>query len=192
MIRHVYQDIPGFFAFPTLYDRIVGEAPRGSTLVEVGVLYGRSLAYLAVAGARLDKGFRIVGVDTFEGPELLGAAEPRISGSHREKTEQFLEPVRDLVELRAGKSHVVAQTFAVESVGAVFLDADHTREGVLADCLAWWPRIAQGGILAGDDWGILGVPQGVALWAAPASDVEVFEVVRGHGWEGWYARKRGS
>lgn len=35
----------------------------------------------------------------------------------------------------------------------VFVDADHTYEGVRADIKAWWPKVRPGGILCGHDYG---------------------------------------
>lgn len=35
----------------------------------------------------------------------------------------------------------------------VFIDADHTYEGVKADIDAWWPKVAPNGVLAGHDYG---------------------------------------
>jgi hypothetical protein len=36
----------------------------------------------------------------------------------------------------------------------VFLDGDHSYQGLLEDIQGWWPRVRQGGILAGHDYDI--------------------------------------
>ena len=35
----------------------------------------------------------------------------------------------------------------------VFLDADHSYEGVMQDIVAWWPKVRRGGWLCGHDYG---------------------------------------
>ena len=34
----------------------------------------------------------------------------------------------------------------------IYLDADHTREGITADIESWWPKLKPGGIFAGHDY----------------------------------------
>jgi hypothetical protein len=54
-----------------------------------------------------------------------------------------------------------AATFENQSLDAVYIDADHSRQGVLADLQAWVPKVRIGGVVAGHDYldGVL--PQGV-------------------------------
>lgn len=39
----------------------------------------------------------------------------------------------------------------IKEVDVVFVDADHTYEGVLADIRAWWPKVKVGGVMCGHD-----------------------------------------
>jgi hypothetical protein len=41
----------------------------------------------------------------------------------------------------------------------VYIDADHSYEACIMDIRMWWPKIRQGGIMAGHDYGEFGVPQ---------------------------------
>jgi len=43
--------------------------------------------------------------------------------------------------------------FDDESVDYVFVDADHSYAGCLADLKAWWPKVKPGGFIAGHDYG---------------------------------------
>ena len=52
-----------------------------------------------------------------------------------------------------GWSDAVAKRFDDESVDLVFLDADHSEDGVLRDLQAWLPKVRPGGIVAGHDYG---------------------------------------
>lgn len=51
-----------------------------------------------------------------------------------------------------GYSDERAKEFAEASLDLIFIDADHSEEGVLADLAAWLPKVRSGGILAGHDY----------------------------------------
>ena len=46
-----------------------------------------------------------------------------------------------------------ASGFASGTFDWVFIDALHTYDAVLADLRAWWPKLREGGLLSGDDYG---------------------------------------
>jgi predicted O-methyltransferase YrrM len=52
-----------------------------------------------------------------------------------------------------GDSAAAAASFDDESVDLVFIDADHSEEGVRRDIAAWLPKLRLGGILSGHDYG---------------------------------------
>jgi hypothetical protein len=53
------------------------------------------------------------------------------------------------------------------TVDFVYIDGSHSYESVRNDIAAWWPLVAPGGILAGDDYGrqLPGVVQAVDEFA---------------------------
>lgn len=55
-------------------------------------------------------------------------------------------------ELVEGKSPGAAARFADSHFDFIHVDADHKYAGVLADLHAWWPKLAEGGCLSGDDY----------------------------------------
>lgn len=57
----------------------------------------------------------------------------------------------------------------------VFIDADHSYEGVRADLVAWAPKLRPGGILSGHDYGL---PTHPRFGVKQAVD----EAVQQHGW----------
>jgi hypothetical protein len=158
----VADDIPGWFTFRPFYEVLAADAPPGSTLVEVGVFCGKSLAYLA-ANTR-GKGCRVLGVDTFRGsPEFAG----RVTNGDGKPFEELpvgilaqlavahltAAGVIDDVTLLVADSVRAAESVPDGSAWAVFLDGDHGEESVRRDIRAWWPKVAPGGLLAGDDFG---------------------------------------
>lgn len=70
-----WRDIPGHFDFHDIYEQAVAEASNGARFVEVGVLLGRSTAYMCDAIRRSGKRICFDAVDTWE--ETFGHLVPR-------------------------------------------------------------------------------------------------------------------
>lgn len=66
-----------------------------------------------------------------------------------------------------GLSQDVAANFEDESIGFLYLDGDHSYEGVKRDLEAWYPKVVKGGIVSGHDYmaGQYGVNQAVNEFA---------------------------
>ena len=72
----------------------------------------------------------------------------------------------------------------------VFIDADHTYEGVQRDLAAWWPMVRGGGLFMGHDYGhrrYTGVQRAVDEFAALQE--AVVKTSRGHVWSMWKPSK---
>jgi cephalosporin hydroxylase len=143
-----------------VYDQAVEEAKDGDILVEVGVAYGRSLAYLARRALDVKKKVRIFGVDTwpeseeaYGGPEnnsLVKEAGGYYEACCLEMMTHAPEEYRNVHLLRL--SSQIAAEKIVGAVKFVFIDADHDYASVKADIEAWWPRVKEsGGVIAGHD-----------------------------------------
>lgn len=52
-----------------------------------------------------------------------------------------------------GRSDDVSDGFEDDSLDMVFLDGDHSYEGVKSDIEHWLPKIKQGGVMCGHDYG---------------------------------------
>ena len=61
-------------------------------------------------------------------------------------------PYGDRVKVLRMDSVAAAETFADKSLAFVYLDGDHSFEGVRRDLLAWIPKVQSGGIIAGHDY----------------------------------------
>lgn len=49
-------------------------------------------------------------------------------------------------------SEVASESFDDGAVDAVYIDADHSKAGVLADLRLWVPKVRRGGVIAGHDY----------------------------------------
>lgn len=156
-----YDDIPGWFDWSPLYDRMVNKFPSG-TFVEVGTYLGRSLCYLGQRVKESGKPIRVVGVDWCvgsgiengkdnHGHEVVNGNGSFASQLHRNVCDCGVE---DIVTLMIGDSRNVAKLFPNGSLDFVFLDAKHDYQHFKADLLSWLPKVRPGGVIAGDDAGV--------------------------------------
>jgi hypothetical protein len=163
-----WEAIFGHFDFSDIYDEAIASAPEGATVCEVGVMFGRSLAYLAWA-ARHRPDLQIIGVDPWEvdrgprnlNPEGWGGVEysDRIAAAGGPYLFFLSQMIRHapaaLERVRALRLTSVEAARLFPGNGGVhfcFIDGDHRYESVMQDLKAWWPKIRQGGMLAGHDW----------------------------------------
>ena len=158
----IAHDVAGWFSWPEFYERIVNSAPDGSTIVEIGVFCGQSLIYLAQRARESGKNLRLIGIDTFQGsPEFEGKvffndqqwSDAPIDAAIRMCMNNLARyEVLNDVTLIVSDSVKAAELFQDRSVYAVFIDGDHTEEGVSRDIRAWRPKVQPGGVMAGDDY----------------------------------------
>lgn len=157
---NAYKGIPGWFDFQDVYDLIVTDAEDGFRLVEVGVLFGASAAYLMDQVAKSGKKISVHLVDHFAVktcPENFSkeakAAFTKFVG-HRGAFDYFMHQGGYLgkYELHAKESVAAASDFLDKSLDFVFLDGGHTYEQVKKDILAYLPKLKKGGVMAGHDF----------------------------------------
>lgn len=56
------------------------------------------------------------------------------------------------VKLLKGNSSVVFKQFPDEYFDFIYIDADHSYEGLLKDLQNWFPKVKRGGVISGHDW----------------------------------------
>lgn len=138
MTPHRYGSIPGNDVdIQPLYSEWVRDAVRGATFVELGVFCGRSLAFLAVEALNADKALRVIGVDLWEGArDILARASHPYEPCSRATAEKHLEGLGvQLYELDTAEAAEI-----IRAADYVFVDGDHSYEGVKRDIEAWAPR----------------------------------------------------
>lgn len=152
-MEHYYQNIHGWFNFDQLYSEMVNGFPSGSHFVEVGCWLGRSACFLGVEIVNSGKEIKLDCIDTWIGnvPEL---AEEEVvkTGTLYADFLKNVEPLRGIITPIKMLSVEAAKLYDDGSLDFVFIDADHTKEGIAGDLKSWYPKIKVGGVLAGHDY----------------------------------------
>lgn len=123
--------------------------------VELGVFQGVTFFHLLDHCPDL----HLTGVDTWR-PNPKARGKPGGRSYEEHDLEAFYRGIsRQLIKYR-GRAEIIraftapsAGFFEDGSLDFVFIDADHTQEGVSADIRAWLPKIRPGGALTGHDAG---------------------------------------
>ncbi len=155
-----YDQIRGWMDFEDVYDIAIAEARDGDTLIEVGVAYGKGLAYLTRAAMTSGKDLHIIGVDPWDSVwgywddlsilvDKAGGAREAFEG----EMAKFAPEERQRADVWQATSLAAASRIAdhPRTVSFVFIDAVHDYEHCKEDIAAWMPLIRPGGIIAGHD-----------------------------------------
>lgn len=119
--------------------------PHQSTVVEIGSYLGASALFFA-SGIK-ERGGKLYCIDTWYNE---GMAE-----GQRDTFEEFLkniEPMRHFIIPLRGQSVDIAKTFN-ERIDLLFIDGDHSYEGIKGDVESWLPKIKDDGIIIFHDYG---------------------------------------
>jgi hypothetical protein len=94
--------------------------------------------------------------------------------------DQYHQHALSIAKKHEGKAFIhrdysenIAKEVEDESIDIVFIDADHTYEGVHSDILSWMPKVRKGGIICGHDYGLN--PNGINRF--PGVDRAVHELI---------------
>ena len=125
-------------------------------ICEVGVESGLFLFYLSLSEPE-----HLVAVDVWD--KYFNQAFVDIPAYFtfykEEQQKKNREKVQEWASQRHGKTDIIVN-FSVEAsrqfndgyFDFVYIDADHSYNGVTADLKAWYPKVREGGILAGHDY----------------------------------------
>tara|TARA_R110000868_G_scaffold140124_2_gene355437 strand:+ start:1125 stop:1706 length:582 start_codon:yes stop_codon:yes gene_type:complete len=169
-------DIRGFCNFDDLYTAQVDRAVGGEVFVELGSLWGRSTARMAQLIRDSKKDIKFYAVDFWDLRGITGGvwSEEDLQWARSMGVEESPDMCYQTMLLtlsRLGLTNYVTpiklstreayKLFADASLDFVFIDADHSYEGVLEDIQLWHPKVKTGGVLAGHDYDWTGVKQAV-------------------------------
>jgi predicted O-methyltransferase YrrM len=135
------------------------QVPGDEAIVEIGVYKGRTVSYLAF-GTRQGEGAAVYGIDPWDlqdqrtqtrAQRRLGFADVTTRRIAERTVQQ--QGMRAHVTLIRGFSTEIAESWDGPKIGLLFVDGDHTHESVRADVQAWLPHLAEGPVIAFDDYG---------------------------------------
>lgn len=144
-----------FFNYVPFY-QFIADMPHMSRYVEIGVYTGASITFLAKRLIARGTPFELFAVDLWDQVNDKTDYDRKIDSSvwsefsHRINQEGVAGHIRIIQQ----DSVSAAANFQDGSIDFAFIDANHTKEHVLADIKAWLPKIRKpGGVLAGHDYG---------------------------------------
>lgn len=153
-----YYKIPGWFDFQDIYDFALDRSPSGSKFLEIGGWFGRSSCYLAERIKASGKEIQLYTIDVWNHPghEWMGHRETiaRRGGSMLSAFRSYMQEagVSHIVTPIQGNSHQQHENYAEDTFDFIYIDGDHTFDGVKLDITLWWPKLKPGGIMAGHDY----------------------------------------
>lgn len=149
-MEHYYKRIgEDWFSYPELYRGMVDSVEERGHFVEVGTWKGRSAIFMAVEIINSEKKIQFDCVDTWT---AVDTQLPK--HMYKNLYETFLkniEPVKHVINPVRMLSVKGAELYKDNSLDFVFIDASHDYKSVLADITAWYPKVKNGGVIAGHD-----------------------------------------
>ena len=135
--------------------QLAAAVPKGCAIVEIGSWKGKSTVWLA-AGSKAGSGAKVYSIDPHTGTrDDEERARQQAGGGVIWSFDDFRRNI-----LRAGVADVVtplvmyseeAVSHVKEPIGLLFIDGDHSYEGVRADFEVWSPHLVRGGVIAFHD-----------------------------------------
>lgn len=129
--------------------------PSDQAIVEIGVFKAKTACYLA-AGASTGPGAHVWGVDPWDLPGDRYSDRPYFTRpTTRRSARQTVAAMgfSDRITLIREFSTALAKEWTGPKVGMLFVDGDHSYDGCRDDVDAWIPHLANGAVIAFDDYG---------------------------------------
>jgi len=122
--------------------RLAAACPPDLAVVEIGSWKGKSTVWLA-SGVRSSTGTLVFAID----PHEQSLEDPSATTLDDLKQNLARSGVAHVVVPIVGLSHTVASAFG-QTPGVLFLDGSHLQDAVRLDLDDWFPKLADGGVLA--------------------------------------------
>lgn len=175
----VIEQIRGFCNFDGLYEHYVNAAEGGEVFVELGSLWGRSALKMGQLIKDSGKDIKFFCVDFWD---LRGITDGKWSREDLDWVKHIgLSPDTNNIDLCYEtflttlfkfdlqnyvfpiklSTRSAFRLFKDRSIDFLFIDADHTYEGVREDIMLWLPKVKDGGVISGHDYDWTGVERAV-------------------------------
>jgi hypothetical protein len=118
-------------------------------IAEIGVLYGDYS--LSIRDVFKNSELHLIDLWQTEGNDFFYSAIAGMTDQAYNTAKTRFENDKQCFLLK-GKSEDMAKKFEDNSLDLVYIDADHSYEGVKNDINTWVKKVKKGGILAGHDW----------------------------------------
>ena len=153
-MEHFYKNVnsENWFGYEDLYSSMVSKFGDNSHFVEVGAWKGMSAAFMAVEIINSGKNIKFDCVDTWDFVETSSEISEKQFENLYETFLSNIKPVKDKIGIVRSLSWDGAKNYSDNSLDFVFIDAGHDYESVKKDLNAWYPKIKNGGIIAGHDY----------------------------------------
>jgi len=155
-MEHYFSKIHGWFTFHGLYYDMVKKFGDGSHFVEVGSWMGCSAVYMGVEIVNSKKKIKFDCIDNWEAAEkMFNVKEKDKFQGKKTIYEHFLhniKPLKHIIGHHKIDSVEGAKLYPDKSLDFVYIDASHEYEDVLADIIAWYPKLKPHGVMAGHDY----------------------------------------
>lgn len=158
-IPGIKEDLQGWNSTAPIFARLI-EKVRPKVIIEIGGWKGASTVHMVKTSQDLGLETTIFTVDFWQDP-ILHTADSRIPKSWAGEIsayQQFLYNVwanmcdGQVIPIRTWSPHAAP---LLDAWGAkadlIYVDGDHTYEGCLRDLALYWPLLARGGVMFGDD-----------------------------------------
>ena len=133
------------------------QAPQNGTIVEVGSYHGKSAVNMAHALKKKKSNATIYCVDTWRNENITQALNVDVFDRFTANT----APHADVIVPLRGRSEEVGARWDKGLIDVLFIDGDHSFEGVTRDIEAWVPHVRKGGLVLFHDVDIEGVDRGI-------------------------------
>lgn len=147
MEADISQKIQGSFSVwdMTVLGMYTKRLKSGNQYLEIGVQFGKSSAS---AVSQSPEGVKFYFCDILDQPRLKPPFENLLS-----RSEFFsVMGLNDVGEYILGDSKEVAKTWNKGELDMIFIDGDHSYEGVKSDILSWTPFLKHGGFILFHDY----------------------------------------
>lgn len=115
---------------------------------EVGVKAGRNIMEVL----KVHPKFHWIAVDPWAPTENYARWPDEAFKINEDKFDRMHKNWPDNIQKMKMLSHDAAESVEDESLDVVFIDGDHSYEGVSLDIKCWLPKVKVGGIIAGHDY----------------------------------------